>query len=70
MPPLLVGASLLLRPLSADGRPRLGTGGALPMGGPEGALDPLEETMGAERSLTTGAFFSFLPFSISPSKFA
>lgn len=69
MPPPLVGASLLLRPLFAEGTARPGTGGAPPIGGPEEGLDSLA-TIGAERSLTTGAFFNFLPFSISPSKLA
>lgn len=69
--------SLLLRNLFAafapgtggaspeDGFPNPGTGGAPPTGGPLDAFDDFS-MIGADRSFVT-AFFSFVPFVISPS---
>ena len=56
----LVARGLLLAP------PPPGAGGA-PAPGGAAALPGLESTIGAERSLVT-AFFSLMPFSISPSR--
>lgn len=65
MPEDAFPASLLAlaRP-GIEGAERPGTGGAPPTTGAEGPFDSLA-TSGLDRSLVT-AFFSFLPFSMSP----
>lgn len=53
-------------PGGAGGLPMPGIGGAPPIGGALGLSDTFPTT-GADRSLTTVTFFSFVPFAISPS---